>query len=198
MSQTARPFQRLRPLAIVTAFVFAGVLASPARAPAAVEKAAPPDDAEIAHIVVTANQVDIDAAELAKSKASGKEVKEFAQRMIVDHTAANRSATDLAKKLSLTPKDNATSRSLAQGGESNRAALTKLSGASFDRAYVDHEVTYHQQVLDAIDQVLSPNAKNAELKALIANVRPVIASHLQHAKMIQAQLAGGAPATSSH
>ncbi|HTF35820.1 MAG TPA: DUF4142 domain-containing protein [Myxococcota bacterium] len=197
MSQTLRALQLLRPLAV--AFAFAGVLSSPARPLAAEDKAAPPpDDAEIAHIVVTANQVDIGAGELAKSKASGKEVKEFAQRMIIDHTAANRSATDLAKKLSLTPKDNATSRSLAQGGESNRAALSKLSGAAFDRAYVDHEVIYHQQVLDAIDQVLSPNAKNPELKALIANVRPVIASHLQHAKMIQTQLAGGAPPTGSH
>jgi len=55
-------------------------------------------------------------------------------------------------------------------------------------------VAYHQQVLDAIDHVLEPNAKNAELKALIANVRPVIASHLQHAKLIQTQLAGGPPA----
>lgn len=105
MSQIPRALRLLRPLAVACAF--AGLLAIPARAPAAEGKAAPPDDAEIAHIVVTANQVDIDAGELAKSKASGKEVKEFAQRMVIDHTAANRSATDLAKKLSLTPKDNA-------------------------------------------------------------------------------------------
>jgi putative membrane protein len=194
MSPTLRPFRPTRLLAVAATLTFAGVLASPARASAAEDAAAPPGDAEIAHIVVTANQVDIEAGELAKSKASGKDVKEFAQRMIIDHTAANRSATDLAKKLSLTPKDNATSRSLAQGGEANRAALSKLTGAAFDHAYVDHEVAYHQQVLDAIDQVLSPNAKNAELKALIASVRPVIASHLQHAKQIQTQLGGGAPA----
>jgi putative membrane protein len=195
MFRPLRSLRPSRPLAVAAALSFAGALASPMRAPAAQGAAAPPDDAEIAHIVVTANQVDIDAGELAKSKASAKEVKEFAQRMVIDHTAANQKATDLAKKLSLTPKDNATSRSLAQGGDVNRAALSKLTGATFDRAYVDHEVTYHQQVLDAIDQVLSPNAKNPELKALIASVRPVIASHLQHAKLIQTQLAGGAPAT---
>ncbi len=197
MSQAFRTLLRPRPLALAALLAFAAAIASPPRAPAAQGAAAAPDDAEIAHIVVTANQVDIDAAELAKSKTSNKEVKEFAQRMIIDHTAANRSATDLAKKLSLTPKDNATSQSLAQGGEANRAALSKLTGTAFDRAYVDHEVAYHQQVLDAIDQVLSPNAKNPELKALIASVRPVIASHLQHAKLIQAQLAGGKASTSS-
>jgi len=196
MAPNLRALQASRQFAIVVAFACAGALTIPARAPAA--EGAPPDDAEIAHIVVTANQVDIDAGELAKPKASAKEVKEFAQRMVIDHTAANRSATDLAKKLSLTPKDNATSRSLAQGGETNRAALSKLTGADFDRAYVDHEVAYHEQVLDAIDHVLEPNAKNPELKALIANVRPVIASHLQHAKLIQTQLTGGRPAGASH
>jgi len=124
MAPNLRALRLSRPFAIVVGLAFAGLLTSPARAPAAEGATGPPDDAEIAHIVVTANQVDIDAGELAKSKTSSKEVKEFAQRMVIDHTAANRSATDLAKKLSLTPKDNATSRSLAQGGESNRATLS--------------------------------------------------------------------------
>ena len=194
MLPTLRVLQPSRLLALAAALAFAGAPTSSNRSSAAEGATAPPDDAEIAHIVVTANQVDIDAGELARSKASGKDVKEFAQRMVIDHTAANRSAADLAKKLSLTPKDNATSRSLAQGGRSNLAALSDLSGAAFDRAYVAHQVAYHQQVLGAIDQVLSPNAKNSELKALIASVRPVIASHLQHAKLIQTQLRGGAPA----
>ena len=198
MSPTHRALPLSRPLAAAAALALVGALASPAGAPAAQAAPAPPDDAEIAHIVVTANQVDIDAAELAKSRTSSKYVKEFAQRMVIDHSAANESAANLAKKLSLTPRDNATSQSLAQGGEASRAALSKLTGTAFDRAYVDHEVTYHQQVLDAIDQVLLPNAKNPELKALITSVRPVIASHLQHAKLIQTQLAGGAPATVSH
>ncbi|HBZ69501.1 MAG TPA: hypothetical protein DEP35_07135 [Deltaproteobacteria bacterium] len=184
------------PLVLLTTLTFASLLAS--APPARAADNAPPDDAEIAHIVVTANQVDIDAGELAKTKASAKDVKEFAQRMVIDHTAANQKATDLAKQLSLTPKDNATSRSLSQGGDANRAALSKLAGSDFDRAYVDHEVAYHQQVLDAIDQVLAPNARNPELKALIASVRPVIASHLQHAKLIQSRLAGGAPPPAAH
>jgi putative membrane protein len=49
-------------------------------------------------------------------------------------------------------------------------------------------VTYHQQVLDAIDKVLIPNAKNGELKALIEKVRPAIEAHLQHAQQIQSKL----------
>jgi putative membrane protein len=148
-----------------------------------------PTDPQIAAIVVTANQVDIDAGTLAKSKASSKEVKDFAQRMITDHSGVNKSATELVTKLHVTPESNATSQSLQQGGDQNVTALKKMSGAAFDRAYVDHEVAYHQAVLDAMDNTLIPNAKNAELKALLVRVRPAFVAHLEHAKEIQASLA---------
>ena len=51
-------------------------------------------------------------------------------------------------------------------------------------------MAYHQAVLDAIDKTLIPNAKNAELKALLEQTRPAIAAHLDHAKQIQASLKG--------
>ena len=63
-----------------------------------------------------------------------------------------------------------------------------LSGAAFDKAYIDYEVVYHQQVLDAIDKTLVPSASNAELKALIVKVRPAFVAHLEHAKSLQASL----------
>ncbi len=194
MSPSCAGPRAARPVALAVALLVAFALAGSERARAAEPApSAPPTDAEIAHIVVTANQVDVDAGELAKKKAHDAEVKGFAERMVVDHTAVNQKAAALAKKLALTPEDNPTSQSLASGGEQNRAALAKLSGAAFDKAYIDHEVAYHQQVLDAIDKVLEPNAKNVELKALIQDVRPAIAAHLEHAKRIQARLAGHAP-----
>ena len=147
-----------------------------------------PNDAQIASIVVTANAVDIDAGKLAESKSSNAEVKAFAQRMITDHSGVNKSAVDLVTKLKVTPQDNPTSESLKSGGEKNVANLKGLSGAAFDKAYIDHEVAYHQQVLDAVDKTLIPNAKNEELKALLVKVRPAFVAHLDHAKMIQAQL----------
>ena len=145
-------------------------------------------DAQIASIVVTANQVDIDAGKIAEAHATKNEVKTFAQLMITDHTGVNKSATDLVTRLKVTPQDNPTSQSLKSGGDANVKHLKTLKGAAFDKAYVDQEVTYHQQVLDAIDKTLIPNAKNAELKALIEKVRPAIDGHLQHAKQLQAKL----------
>jgi putative membrane protein len=148
-----------------------------------------PNDAQIAHIVVTANQVDIDAGKLAQTKASSAEVKQFGETMIKDHSAVNKQATDLAKKLGVKPEDNATSHSLKQGGRDNLAHLRELKkGGDFDRAYVDHEVAYHQAVLDALDKTLVPNAKNAELKDLLVKTRPAFVAHLDHAKMIQSKL----------
>jgi putative membrane protein len=146
-------------------------------------------DAQIAAIVVTANQVDIDAGQLAASKANTPEVKKFGQQMVTDHRAVNKQATALVTKLKVTPEDNRTSQSLNSGGDKNIANLNGLTGAAFDKAYVDNEVTYHQAVIDAIDKTLIPGAQNAELKALLVKVRPAFVAHLEHAKMIQSSLA---------
>jgi len=146
------------------------------------------NDAQIAKIVVTANQVDIDAGKFAASKATSPEVKKFAQTMVTDHTGVNKQAVDLATKLGVKPEDNDTAKSLASGGQANLANLKTLKGKEFDKAYVDHEVAYHQAVLDAVDKTLIPGAKNDELKALLVKVRPAFVAHLEHAKMVQADL----------
>lgn len=145
-------------------------------------------DPQIAAIVVAANQVDIDAGKLAADKASSDEVKGFASTMVRDHTAVNQQAVDLVTRLKVTPEENDTSRALKDGGEKNLAHLRTLSGKAFDQAYVDHEVAYHEQVLQALDKVLIPNADNAELKDLLVKVRPAFVEHLNHAKHIQASL----------
>ena len=149
-----------------------------------------PTDPQIAAIVVTANQVDIDAGKVAEQKAHSAEVRAFAKRMVTDHTGVNQAAVSLAQKLHLTPQSNPTSQSLKEGGEENVAKLSGLNGQGFDKAYIDHEVAYHQSVLDAMDKVLIPGAQNAQLKALLVKVRPAFVDHLHHAKMIQSTLAG--------
>ena len=146
------------------------------------------NDAQIAHIVVTANQVDIDAGKLAASMGANPEVKKFGELMVTDHTGVNKQAGDLAAKLKVTPADNPTSQSLKTGGDKNVAKLKGLKGAEFDKAYIDNEVAYHQAVLDAVDKTLIPGASNAELKALLVKVRPAFVAHLEHAKKVQSSL----------
>ena len=147
-----------------------------------------PNDAQIAAIVVTANQVDIEAGKLAQSKATNPEVKAYGAMMVTDHTGVNKQASDLVTKLGVKPEDNPTAQSLKSGGADNIKNLKTLSGAAFDKAYIDHEVTYHQAVLDALDKTLIPNAKNEELKALLVKTRPAFVAHLEHAKMVAAKV----------
>jgi len=150
--------------------------------------AEPPNDAQIASIVVTANQVDIDAGKLAQKKGSNAEVKAFGKQMVTDHAAVNKQASALVKKLKVKPQDNPTSQSLKSGGVENVKKLQKLKGAAFDKAYVDHEVAYHEQVIDAINKTLIPSAKNPELKKLLETGLPLFQGHLEHAKKLQASL----------
>jgi putative membrane protein len=148
-----------------------------------------PNDAQIAAIVVTANQVDIDAGKLAASKSSNKDVKAFAQRMVADHSGVNKAATELVTRLKVKPEGSATSNSLKQGGDATLERLKAMTGADFDRAYAENEVSYHQIVLDALDKTLIPSARNAELKALLVKVRPAFVAHLEHAKHLRQSLA---------
>src|SRR3954466_7289226 len=78
-----------------------------------------PSDSQIAGIVVAANQIDVDAGKLAKSRSKDKEVQAFANQMITDHTAVNKQASALVQKLHVKPEDSDTSRSLKQGASEN-------------------------------------------------------------------------------
>jgi len=157
--------------------------------PAAAAPAAPTlNDAQIAHVAVTANSIDSAAGAMAKGKATAKAVKDFAQTMVNDHTGVNKQATALAKKLNVTPEDNDVSRQLKTNADAATSGMQGKSGAEFDKAYIDNEVTYHQGVLDALDKTLIPGAQNAELKSLLEKVRPNIAAHLARAKSVQGSL----------
>lgn len=147
-----------------------------------------PTDPQIAQIVQTANQIDIDQAKLALKKSKDPQVKEFANQMISDHTSLEKSVNDLAKKLNVTPEDSATSQQLKQQAADEKKKLNSLSGKAFDQEYASHEVAYHQAVIDAATKVLIPNAKNAELKSALEGAAPLLTGHLQHAQHLQESL----------
>jgi putative membrane protein len=172
-------------LPIAVTLALSALLQAPSPAPAQT-----PDlsDPEVAHVAVTANSIDIDMAKLVPTHTANAAVRRFATTMISDHSAVNAQAGALATKLGVTPKDNAVSQSLLSGATSARASLEALQGATFDRAYMDREVAYHQAVLDAIDKLLIPTTENAELRKLLVDVRPAIATHLEHAKQLRGQL----------
>jgi putative membrane protein len=143
-------------------------------------------DANIGAIVLAANQIDIDYANIALAKSKNKKVRDFAQRMVTDHSAVQKSVIDLAAKLKLTPDANATSKSLKDQAIQITAKLNSLDGRAFDTFYIDNEVSYHKQVLDALQTVLIPNANNAELKSALVSAHALFLKHFEHAKQLQA------------
>lgn len=160
----------------LSAFLYAGALA---------QDAPKLTDPEIAHIAVTANQIDVDYAGIAKATSKNKDVIHFAQTMENDHGGTIKQAAALAEKLGVTPQDNAVSQSLMEGAKKMNETLKSLEGDEFNKAYIDNEVAYHKAVLDAINDLLLPQVQNGELKGLLEAVVPVVEVHLGHAEMIQ-------------
>ena len=170
------------------------VLAALAAAPNARAQTATPtraaglDDATIVAIFDAANTWDIETSRVAVRKSHNKEVRTFAAMMIHDHTAVRKLGRDLAKKLHVTPTPPGKDFALAVDHASAMKTLRSARGAAFDKAYIDHEASYHQAVIDAVTTQLLPATKNAELKELETKVAPNFQAHLAAAKAVQKKL----------
>ena len=175
----------------VTTDTTSTVTTAPAPAPDTTAAAATPaklTDPEIASVAVTADQIDIDYAAIAKKKSKNKEVLEFASTMAKDHGSVNAKAIALAKKLGVTPQDNPTTQSLLSQATTTKDMLNSKSGADFDKAYIDNEVAYHKAAIGVVENTLIPDATNPELKSLLQSALPIFKGHLAHAEKIQAAL----------
>ncbi len=147
-------------------------------------------DAEIAHIAVTASNIDIRAAYLAMALSTDPEIRRFAQTMITDHSAVNDQAIALVTELGVTPQDNEVSQGLMVNADAKLDEMSRLRGPEFDRAYATNEAAYHAAVADAVVNTLIPNTVNPQLKALLESAVPIFSEHLEHARSLAAEYAG--------
>lgn len=150
-----------------------------------------PTDPQIVGIVLAADQIDIDYGKIALSKSKNEQVREFAQRMVTDHSAVQKSVVELSDKLGVKAEDSPTSTGLKSNAAKITAKLQSLKGEEFDKFYIDNEVNYHKTVTDAVDAVLIPSAQNAELKAALQGAQPLFLKHLEHARTVQAGTGAG-------
>jgi putative membrane protein len=157
-------------------------------APKSVARSERVSDANIAAIVVAANNADIAYANLAISKAQTAGVRAFAQSMLNDHNGVNQNTVDLVTRLGITPVENSVSLDLRDNSENTRDRLRDKDGTEFDRDYMDNELEYHNKLLKTIDDMLIPSATNPELKALLRNTRLAVTAHLEHAKAVRSSL----------
>lgn len=144
-----------------------------------------PSDAQIVGIVLAADQIDIDYGKTALQKSKDAKVREFAERMVTDHSAVQKSVIELAGKLGVKAEDSQTSTGLKSGAADITKKLKTLKGKEFDKFYIDNEVNYHKTVTDAVDAVLIPSAQNSELKSALQGAQPLFLKHLEHARSVQ-------------
>jgi putative membrane protein len=163
-------------------------MATPAPAGSSTTSAAPTlTDANIVALVDEANRADSAAGNVAASKGTNSEVKAFGRDMMRDHHALRKMGQDLAKKLNVTPQMPPNNNSVASDNAWVDTLQTTPKGTAWDKAYIDHEVGAHTQVLATL-HTAEGAAQNAELKDLITKAIPTIESHLKKAQDIQSKL----------
>lgn len=146
------------------------------------------DDATIVAIFDAANTADIETGTLAVERARDREVREYGAMLARDHNTVRQLGRDLAARLNVTPTppaDDAGPQAHAKAMETLRAT----SSAGFDRAFLQHEVAFHQGVIDAINSTLLPAIQNEELKALVVKVAPAFEAHRLAAQRLDEKLA---------
>lgn len=142
------------------------------------------DDAAIVGIFDAANTWDIATGSLAANKGKRSDVTSFGAMLAHDHEVVRQQGRDLAKKLRVTPTPVAKDFALLQAHEEAMRELNRLTGAEFDRAFLEHEVEYHRAVIEAVTNVFLPAIQNAELKAFVLKVAPAFNAHMLAAKKL--------------
>lgn len=145
------------------------------------------DDPTIVAIFDAANTWDMETSALGAKKGTTKEVRDFGSMMVRDHRSLRQQGRDLAKRLGVTPTPPK-NFAMAKDHDNAMERLRKAHGAAFDREYMQHEIAYHKAVIAAINSMLLPATRNADLKALEVRVAPLFQAHLATAENVAAKL----------
>ena len=126
--------------------------------------------------------MEVELAKLAVEKASNDEVKQYAQRLVDDHTKANDELTQLASQKGVViPHDE---KAMMKGKDK----LSKLSGADFDREFMSMMIKDHTKEVKEFEDV-SAKAKDTDVKDWAAKTLPTLREHLQMARDINGKVA---------
>jgi putative membrane protein len=134
------------------------------------------NDPTIVAIFDAANTADMETGQLAAERGTTKEVRDFGAMLVHDHRIVRQQGRDLAEKLGVTPAPPADDAS-AMAHADAMATLRSKQGTEFDKAFLDHEVRFHADVINAVQSTLLPAIQNAELKDLVVKVAPAFDAH---------------------
>lgn len=119
---------------------------------------------------------EVDLGNLTKDKASNDDVKQFGDKMVSDHSKANDELKSLAEQKNITLPS-----SIAAKDKATEARLSKLSGDSFDKAYMHDMVADHEHDVAAFRKE-AKSGKDPDLKAFASKTLPTLEDHLKMAK----------------
>jgi putative membrane protein len=139
------------------------------------------DDPTIVAIFDAANTYDMETGALAETRARSKDVHEFGEMLVRDHGNVRQQGRALAASLKVTPTPPA-DFALATAHVAAMKKLSALKGRDFDRAFLRHEIDYHNAVIDAMKKTLLPAIQNAQLKDLVTKVAPAFVAHRDRAQ----------------
>ena len=140
------------------------------------------NDLEMAHVAVTASNIDIAYAHLALAFSENPKIRKFAKTMIRDHSAVNEQVFALARKLGVTAQDNDLSRRLLAQAQGIKDELSQLRGSEFDRRYAANEAAYHQVVNGVVQNDFIPNIENDEVRAAFQGALEIFLVHQKDAE----------------
>jgi putative membrane protein len=139
-------------------------------------------DANAVAFIQTVNTGEIEAAALAKTKATDPEIKAFARQMETDHTKMKNEVADAAQRLGLSA--TATEEAVLEDHQEDMRELNEAkAGDEFDDKYIDEQVEAHKDALDEIDDAIE-KTQNAEFKALLQKARGAVDGHLKRAEQL--------------
>ena len=189
-----------------------------------------PADMELHSVSMASHTAEIEEAQLALTRATNPAVRQYAQRMVTEHTAAMQREHEMMGRMGMhggahhagghggaaagsgasgatagaatggagagahaagsMHMQTATSRMMVENHQQAMAALGRVTGAAFDRAYVQRQVAAHQYTLTNMDRIAPRTMamRIPEQRALVESNRAMVAAHLQQAQ----QLAGSA------
>lgn len=142
-------------------------------------------DANVVASLQTIHGGEVAAGELAAGRATSRAVADYARQMVRDHGSLRRGLDSLAARVNVAPEvtaDVARMDTVARVSRDSLAATAR--GATFDRAYVAHEIAEHRSALEKLTE-LSRNARNEQLRAHVDSLIPAFRGHLERALALQ-------------
>ncbi len=146
-------------------------------------------DANLVSVLDTLDENEIDAARLAREKASAPQVQAFAGRVLNEHRELAEGNERLAEQLALQPHPPALAVQLKEAHEKAMQSLRGASGTAFDRAYVQHEIQQHVQAFNFLEAAAESETEPT-LKQELVRTGPDLLSHISAARALERHLGG--------